>query len=1302
MAADKGNEHRVLALTPNSRDARATCEILGKAGIASTICADMADVCRKIDSGAGAVLLTSDSLVLEGAVATLATALNSQPKWSDLPVVVLASGGANSAIALGALEALPNVLVLDRPVHLPTLVSAVKTALRSRERQYELRDHLEELKRTEEALRASERRLRTFFESDIIGTLYWDTDGRISDANDRFLKIVGYSREELTSGQVSWAQMTPPEYRYLDDRALAELLATGVDTPYEKEFIRKDGTRVPIFIGAAMLDESRYEGVAYVLDITDRKRAEQSLRQSEEKYRQLFESMSEGFLLVEAVLDDSGKPIGYRYLDANPALERITGLKPQEIIGRDIREILPVIEPRLVDAFGRVALTGEPLHLEQFSRALDNWYEGYVYSPERGKAAAIFSNVTERKRAEEGLRASEQRLVLAQEAGCVGVFDWDVVTGDVVWTSQLEKVYGMAMPEEPKERQGTWLRHVHPDDRTALLEGARRWLDSDRNEQQWEYRFIRPDGEERWILGRSLVCRDSQNRPLRVVGTNIDITERKRAEQALRESAERMQMALEVSRSFAFEWDVATDRVVRSESCGPIMGLSGEDARSDIAQEYFQRVDAADRDSFLHTLKELNPSADTYQTTYRLRRSDGATVVLEEFGRAFFDGDGQLTRLVGVSTDITARHQAEEALRESEAQFRAFFQNAAVGAALLGLDKRLLEVNDRYCRITGFSRDELLRMTTDDLTHPEDRPEANERMAGYLAGVAGQGGEYHAEKRYIRKDGEVVWVEVTAALVRDAEGRPVRSAGIIQDITERRRIEQTLKEDERRKDEFLAMLGHELRNPLAAITAGLRLLRSPNAERHEWVIGSLEHQTRQLVALVDDLLDISRITRGKIQLRPEIVDLRTVAQNAAESVSALIVEKKHSFSISCPELPLAVLGDPTRLQQIIANLVNNAAKYTPDEGRIELTLSQLGDEAVIAVKDNGMGIPADMQESIFELFGQVDSPTHRPQQGLGIGLSLVKTLAVLHGGSVAVASEGEGKGSLFTVRLPAVEWPDELECPDGRKAGAGEDPLDILLVEDNHQSAEMLKAVLEERSHSVRVAESGREAIRLALASQPDLVILDIGLPDISGYEVAQALRQELGYADTLIIAATGYGQERDRQQSRQAGIDHHLVKPIEYETVALLAREWRRTARQRGRGPQRHPAAERQGTGREGARILVIDDVRAIAQMTQEMLEEEGHQVETAFDGCSGLEAARRFRPDLILCDLSMPGWSGFDVLRELQADAVLKHSVVVAVTGYDDDTEKSRTAQAGFHAHIVKPLIPESLQEVIRRFLT
>lgn len=642
--------------------------------------------------------------------------------------------------------------------------------------------------------------------------------------------------------------------------------------------------------------------------------------------------------------------------------------------------------------------------------------------------------------------------------------------------------------------------------------------------------------------------------------------------------------------------------------------------------------------------------------------------------------------------------QAEEALRESEQRFREVLENSLDAAYRRDLQ------TDRYDYVSPVVRqvfdvdpDVLRSMSYAQFTeriHPLDRE--------YVAHAVEEGtatGAGRVEYRFLGDDAQYRWLADHFTVRRNQEGKPISRGGIVREITELRQAQESLREGDRRKDEFLAMLGHELRNPLAAITTGLRLLRSPNAQRDQWVQESLEQQTRQLVSLVDDLLDISRITRGKIQLRSEIVDLRAIVESAAQSTADLMAEKNHSFNISASEKPLRVLGDPTRLQQIVANLLNNAAKYTNDGGRIELTLLRVEHEAMVRVKDNGMGVPADMQNSIFELFGQVDSATHRPQQGLGIGLSLVKMLVELHGGTVSIASEGLGKGSEFTVRFPVVEGVQNLEEDRGSPEASLESPLDVLVVEDNRPTAEMLAAVLEDKGHTVRRAETGTRAIELAAARQPDLVVLDIGLPDISGYQVAEALRDQLGYEGTLIIAATGYGQEKDRQRSRRAGIDHHLVKPVEYETLALLARAWRRTARTR-----RLPATPARSTppGHTGAascaRILIIDDTRAIARITQRMLQDRGHQVEVAFDGPSGVEAAKRFRPELILCDLDLPGASGFEVLSAVKADPSLKATVLAAVTGYDADEDKLRTRQAGFEAHLVKPVSFEQLRTLIQ----
>ncbi len=652
-----------------------------------------------------------------------------------------------------------------------------------------------------------------------------------------------------------------------------------------------------------------------------------------------------------------------------------------------------------------------------------------------------------------------------------------------------------------------------------------------------------------------------------------------------------------------------------------------------------------------------------------------------------------------LAMDVTERKLAEESLRESERRFREVLENSLDAAYRRDLRTDTYDyVSPVIKKVFDIEPDVLQSMSVAQLIariHPDDRDDVTSAIEKGIAAGAGR-----VEYRFQGDDGQYRWLADHFTVQKDPDGKPISRGGIVREITELRKAQDALKEDDRRKDEFLAMLGHELRNPLAAITTGLRLLRSPNAQQHEWVKDSIERQTKQLVSLVDDLLDISRITRGKIQLRSQIIDLRTIADSAAESTADLMAEKKHAFTVSRPERPLWTLGDPTRLQQIIANLLNNAAKYTPDGGRIELTLARVHDEAVITVKDNGIGIPADMQESIFELFGQVDSEAHRPQQGLGIGLSLVKRLVGLHGGRVSLASEGPGKGTEFTVRLAIAQGAENLAHDARSHEPPDEEPLDILVVEDTRETAQFLSAILQDKGHTVRVAETGTRATELAAERQPDLVLLDIGLPDISGYQVAEKLRKELGYHRTLILAATGYGQEKDRQRSRRAGIDHHLVKPIEYEAVAVLVREWRRTPRGGPLPDGPRPSAEASSPGPvRSARILIIDDTRAIARMMQQMLQADGYQAEVAFDGPSGVEVAGRFRPDLVLCDLNLPGASGFDVLKALKSDAALNGTLVAAMTGYDGDEYRERTSAAGFDAHLVKPIEMEQIQDLIRR---
>jgi signal transduction histidine kinase len=361
-----------------------------------------------------------------------------------------------------------------------------------------------------------------------------------------------------------------------------------------------------------------------------------------------------------------------------------------------------------------------------------------------------------------------------------------------------------------------------------------------------------------------------------------------------------------------------------------------------------------------------------------------------------------------------------------------------------------------------------------------------------------------------------------------------------------------LEEADRRKDEFLAVLAHELRNPLTPIRYGLDMMRlSPDKQMPAELQTMMDRQLTHLVRLIDDLLDVSRVSRGKIDLRKESLALQAALQGAIEASRPLIESHRHTLHLDIPEVPLPLYADLTRISQVISNLLNNAAKYTPDGGEIRLAARQENNEAVVTVTDNGVGIPQDMQNRVFDLFTQVEGGIKRSRGGLGIGLALAKQLVELHHGSLAVFSEGEGRGSTFEVRLPLLPSVPE-PAAEAVKSSTSQAPLDILVVDDNVSAAETTGQLLSMLGHHVTLSHDGPGALDTARKLNPDAIILDIGMPGMSGYEVCRQLRKEPSFTSTLLIAQTGWGEDRDREEAREAGFDFHLTKPVSVENLTL------------------------------------------------------------------------------------------------------------------------------------------------------
>jgi len=413
----------------------------------------------------------------------------------------------------------------------------------------------------------------------------------------------------------------------------------------------------------------------------------------------------------------------------------------------------------------------------------------------------------------------------------------------------------------------------------------------------------------------------------------------------------------------------------------------------------------------------------------------------------------------------------------------------------------------------------------------------------------------HYETIRVTKDGRPVDISVTISPVRNETGQIVGASKVARDISLQKRALRELEEAGERKNEFLALLAHELRNPLGPIRHAVNILRArtPSADELQWATSIIDRQTEHMTRLVEDLLDVSRITRGTIELRRERVDIASVLKAAVEASSALIERSHHQLTVTHPAEPLYVDGDATRLMQIVTNLLDNAAKYTDPGGRILVSGEREGDMAVIRVKDSGIGISSELLPRIFEMFTQAGMSLDRAQGGLGVGLSLVERLVKLHGGTVSAYSAGAGKGSQFTIRLPAaqVQKAPEPEPRDG--VGEPSNRCRVLVVDDNVDSVDSLAMLLRMLGHEVQTASDGESAVAAAEAFRPDVAILDIGLGKVNGYDLAKQIRERPWAKDVVLVALTGWGQESHRRRSAEAGFNHHLTKPVEFDVLQQI-----------------------------------------------------------------------------------------------------------------------------------------------------
>jgi PAS domain S-box-containing protein len=769
----------------------------------------------------------------------------------------------------------------------------------------------------------------------------------------------------------------------------------------------------------------------------------------------------------------------------------------------------------------------------------------------------VFRDATVQRRAEKALADSEQRFRAAVDA----------VQG-ILWTNTAD---GQMRGEQPgwaaltgqsyEEYQGFgWSKAVHPDDAPPTVEA---WLAAVRERRlfAFEHRVRRYDGQWRIFSIRGVPILNADGSVLEWVGVHTDITEQRESEVALRASEARFRALQDTSIDGFMVFESVRDEsgsiidfrwLHVNEAGGRIVGKPAEYfVGRRLLEEHPGNRDEGLFEAYINVVE----TGRTWSQEILYQRDDVDAYLRIVAARA---GDG----FAITYADLSERHRAEARVRESERQFVTLADAMPQLVWTERQDRTQEYFNRGWYAYTGWTAD--VRVPTEvwaSVIHPEDEP----RAAARWNHSKNTGEPYEMEFRLRRHDGIYQWFLARAVADVDEHGRILQWFGTCTDIDNTKRIEQTLRrteialrEADRRKDVFLAVLSHELRSPLAPIRNAASLLEKSNLDvnilhRSQLII---RRQVQHMAALLDDLLDMSRITRGVFTLKKQYVDLRGLLSEAVEAARPHIDRKQHVLRTEWPDEAVEIEADPVRIVQIVSNLLTNAAKYTDPGGDILIKANVDSDRLVISVKDTGVGIAPEMLSKIFEMFSQIEAQQQQSEGGLGIGLALVKGLVELHGGQIQARSAGVERGSEFIVSIPCLHlptgsFPQLTETKD--RVDRQRQATTILVADDNQDGAESLAMLLRISGYEVWVAHTGPDALAMAAEHRPHIAVLDIGMPGMSGYDIAQRIRQEAWGERTILIAVTGWGQEDDRRKSRAAGFDHHLTKPVDIEVLERL-----------------------------------------------------------------------------------------------------------------------------------------------------
>jgi len=1056
-----------------------------------------------------------------------------------------------------------------------------------------LTQNVTERKLAADVLRESEERFRSVLENsrDCIYRVNVQT-GCFEYISPAVETMVGFTAEELMAQDAAtgWAMIHPDDLP-IYQAAVATLAVAGqAEAEYRQR--GKDGEYRWLSNHMSLAWDSQCRPLyrhGNIRDITARRHAEDALRESEERFRTLFMSVSEGFYLAEILYDEAGQPCDYRYLDVNPAFELMLDLPREQIIGKRYKEIVvPEQAAEWLETFVQVAQTGRAAGVSFYSAVYRRHFEVVAFRPMAGQFAVLVTDITARKQAEEALRLSESRerqravelatLLEAVPTPVIIVHDADGqhMTANRAAEQLLRIGRGAEVSlSAPAAIKPQHFRPVKDGRELTLTELPAQRAARGEAVHGFEFSLVFADGTVRDLIADGTPLLDEQGCPRGAVHTLVDITERKHAEEEHRrllvESQERAAML---------------DATISSMATGLIIyDTAGKALRtSNVVQDllpvklFFDKT-ATERQQVLRWEKE-DGQPFVPEEIPLMRALRGETTQNVVMATSFPDhklwisasaapirtADGKTLGAVASFIDITQRKQTEESLRASERLYRGIGESINYGIWICDAQGRNTYASESFLKLTGMTQAQCSAFGWSDVLHPDDVQATIDAWKQCVQ----TGGPWYREHRFRGADGQWHPILACGVAVRDAWGQITHWAGINLDISQLKRTEEALvaakiaaETASKAKDNFLAVLSHELRNPLNPVVATATMLRdnakfdADTREQLDVICRNAAMEAR----LIDDLLDVTRIERGKIELERRPVQLCSIIRRAIEVCLPDIKAKGLKFSFDDTGGPYAVNADAARMQQVFWNLIKNAVKFTPVGGELRVRRYRDGDGWVaVEVQDNGEGMdPVDL-DRIFNAFEQTSRDITRQFGGLGLGLTISKGLVEKHGGTIQAQSAGKGKGSTFTVRLPLLSGEAKVSLavpPKASESPAAARVLRILLVEDHADTAKVMRRLLAHKGHTVEIAPNVASALQLAAKQPFDLLLSDLGLPDGSGLDLMIALRAK--GLKMPGIALSGYGQEGDIEQSRKAGFAAHMVKPVSLplleETIAKIVR---------------------------------------------------------------------------------------------------------------------------------------------------